>query len=183
MKTTHTHIRVAVAGLISLGLLSGIAACEKKPASNPTPSGQDEHAGHNHDGHDHGTDVSTEQLHIQDEYTYTVRGEIDQMPSADAPMSAFRVHHEAIHNFVNSKGDMKGMNSMTMEFPLGEHVSLDGFVVGDKVSMDFTVTREPWGYFVTKLEKLPTETELVFGKADPSRISGEHDHGDDQGGE
>ena len=56
------------------------------------------------------------------------------------------------------------MASMTMPFPLGDGINLDGYAVGDKVSFDFVVNWESSSpaWQVTNLEKLPADTELNF---------------------
>lgn len=177
MNHTHTHVRVAVVGIVAIGLLGFLPSCkEGKPASNSEST--QNHDGHDHegsDGVDNGGDSAGSPM--PDQYHYTVRGEIEQLPSAENPLDDFRVHHEAIHTFVNRKGEMKGMNSMTMPFPLGEGVRLDGFAVGEKISMEFTVVREPWGYHVTGIKKLPAETELTYGKADPTTVPSGNNEG------
>lgn len=100
---------------------------------------------------------------------YHVRGEIVSLPAAgsiDSPGSSLSIHHEPIPDFVDQHGDAVGMDAMTMPFPPAEGLDLDGFAVGDKVTVTFEVT---WGgknsgWQATGLEKLPAETELRFDK-------------------
>ncbi|MGD9689927.1 MAG: copper-binding protein [Phycisphaerales bacterium] len=104
---------------------------------------------------------------------YTVRGEVFELPDPANPRSAFRVRHEAIDNWMGSKGEIVGMSAMTMEFEPGPGVSLDGLTPGTKVAMTFEVWWEgqpPLRYprhRITRLEKLPAETELEFRAARP----------------
>lgn len=100
--------------------------------------------------------------------TYTVRGQVESVPSPDKPTAEFVVKHEAIDDFKNPNGT-RGMNSMSMPFPLTKGLSLEGIAPGDKVEMTFVVWTTPGqrGYEVRKITKLPADTELHFGKAKP----------------
>jgi Cu/Ag efflux protein CusF len=97
--------------------------------------------------------------------TYTARGRVLTMPSE--PGGEIQLEHEAIHDFVNFRGDVVGMDAMTMEFPLAEGAAGE-IVAGDIVEFDLQVNwdAEPLSS-VTRLEKLPADTELVFGRAEP----------------
>lgn len=97
---------------------------------------------------------------------YTVRGQIAQLPEASDPKAEFRVRHEAIPEYKRTDGTL-GMNTMTMPFPLGDGVSLDGMQVGDIVELTFEVEYDPGfiklrRYYTIKIEELPAETELDF---------------------
>lgn len=108
----------------------------------------------------------------QPDGTYTTRGMVVQLPRGNDPRTQFKVHHEAIDNFVNHTGKMVGMSAMTMEFPPARGVSLTGLAVGDPVEITFSVwwnDTPPW--LATKITKLPAGTEFNFGKADPSRAT------------
>ena len=66
--------------------------------------------------------------------------------------------------FENPTTGVLGMKSMTMAFPVGEGVSLEGIEVGDLVTFTFVTV---WGenypeYRVTEITELPAETELEF---------------------
>jgi Cu/Ag efflux protein CusF len=100
--------------------------------------------------------------------TYTVRGQVEQIPTKDKPTSEFMVHHEAIDNFKNPNGKL-GMNSMSMPFPLAKGLALDGITPGDIVELEFVVWTKPGhrGYEVRRITKLPADTQLHFGKANP----------------
>lgn len=107
-------------------------------------------------------------------HTYSTRGIIKRLPG-EGPASELQIQHEAIDTFVDASGKVSGMNAMTMPFPqLADGVGLDGYQVGDKVAFTFHVTwsegnggtRRP-SWVVTSIEKLPDDTQLVFGKAMP----------------
>jgi Cu/Ag efflux protein CusF len=94
---------------------------------------------------------------------YEMRGEVTRLPSAG--MEAVDVRHEAVPGFVDMDGQAVGMTSMTMPFPLGDGVELDGIEPGDKV--DFTLEVEWDGdppYRIIRIEKLPADTMLDFGR-------------------
>jgi hypothetical protein len=91
------------------------------------------------------------------------------------------VHHEAIPEFVRPDGTL-GMDTMTMAFwppagvPLEEarvqELDLSGIEIGDKISLTFEVVQDAEtgsmkGYYATKVEKLPSETELDFSHLPP----------------
>ena len=105
-------------------------------------------------------------------HTYTVRGRVVSVPSADSPLADLEIHHEAIPDFKNREGivfenptsGVRGMKSMTMAFPVDEAVSLEGIEVGDLVRFTFVTV---WGedypdYRVTEITELPADTELDF---------------------
>jgi len=103
--------------------------------------------------------------------TYTVRGIVVELPDPGNPRSAFRVRHEAIDEFKSIDGRL-GMGAMTMEFRADGGV-LNGLVPGDKIEMVFQTwpTGEaPMRYLdnkVTRIRKLPQDTELEFRAARP----------------
>ncbi len=93
------------------------------------------------------------------------------MPTPGRPQSDFSVHHEAIDGFADGSGRVVGMGAMTMPFPLGPGVTLEGIAVGDVVEITFPVW---WGkggpdYHVSKVVKLPGETALEFRPARPAK--------------
>ena len=101
---------------------------------------------------------------------YTVRGRITELPDEGRPASEFAVHHEPIPSFL-SGGEVVGMASMTMPFPLKEGVSIDGLSVGQAVEMTFEVTydyesKSPINVQTTKISPLPKDTVLVFEHTD-----------------
>ena len=100
---------------------------------------------------------------------YTVRGTVEQLPIEGEPQTEFRVHHEAIDNFKNASGLVVGMNAMSMPFPLGPGVKLDGVAVGDLVELTFAIWWDETApeYHVTRLRKLTPDTRLEFREARP----------------
>ena len=102
--------------------------------------------------------------------TYTVRGQVVQVPEAGNPASSFQVYHEAIDGFVGRDGQITGMDPMTMPFPLAKGVSLEDVKIGDPVEFTLEVdwNAEP-PVKVTKLSELPAGTKLEYRAADPDR--------------
>lgn len=95
--------------------------------------------------------------------TYTVRGEVAGMPREGDALRQIRIHHEALPGFVGIEGDVVGMASMTMPFPVANSVDLDDLENGDKVEMTFEVRWEGSPPLqVVELEKLPADTPLDF---------------------
>lgn len=132
--------------------LASLAACDRTPSPPPAPTPTGAPASERGEPDD----------------TYTVRGVVESVPSPDRPTAEFFVRHEAIDGFKNPDGS-RGMNSMTMPFPLGKGVSLEGIAPGDKVEFVMAVWTRPGhrGYEIRKIAKLPADTELRFGKANP----------------
>lgn len=98
---------------------------------------------------------------------YTVRGEVVQLPAPDSPAAQLHIRHEAIPDF-RAGGEVVGMDSMTMPFPVGEGVSLEGLSTGDKIEFTFETRYAPdtqlvEGFRIVRITPLPAETELHFG--------------------
>ena len=94
---------------------------------------------------------------------YRVRGVVRQLPAADRAPRELAVRHEAIPQFKSSDGEVVGMESMTMSFPLADPGLADGLAVGDKIEMEFEVRWEGGNPLsITAVEKLPPETPLAF---------------------
>ena len=95
---------------------------------------------------------------------YKVRGEVIDMPDEQGRV---KLRHEEIPGFKNRRGEVVGMKSMVMPFPLDEGVEMGEIKKGDKVVVDFMVT---WGegqpYYITKIEKLPVNTELDYSNTE-----------------
>ena len=92
---------------------------------------------------------------------YRVRGLVRQLPSG--PGGELHVRHEAIAGFKNSDGEVVGMESMTMPFPLADASLAAGLETGDKIEMEFEVRWQGGPPLrITALEKLPPETTLAF---------------------
>lgn len=103
--------------------------------------------------------------------TYETRGKIVELPASGTPegvgpgpSGALRIRHEAIPEFTTDQGEVTGMASMTMPFPVAPEVEMAGLAEGDVVAFTFVVR---WDgsppYQITHLEKLPPDTELEFG--------------------
>jgi Cu/Ag efflux protein CusF len=99
-------------------------------------------------------------------HSYEVRGVVRQLPRPDTPQPELWIHHESIPTFVDINGEAKGMEAMTMPFIPAEGLSLDGIVVGDKVTFALEVD---WGATppatITTIEKLPADTLLEWEAA------------------
>jgi len=98
---------------------------------------------------------------------YTVRGAIERLPDPKGPIREMMLHHEAIDDFVDTSGQVVGMDSMVMPFPVAASVSLDGLAVGDEVEVVFAIDWSRSSFQVERLGKLPKGTPLQFGKAHP----------------
>jgi Cu/Ag efflux protein CusF len=96
---------------------------------------------------------------------YTVRGEIVALPAAAGEPLLLR--HEPIDGFIDASGKVVGMDAMTMPFPLAPGVSLEGLAKGDKVEVVFSMSWSPRHYAIESLKKLPADTVLRAGKAQP----------------
>ena len=77
------------------------------------------------------------------------------------------VEHESIPDFVGIRGDVEGMESMTMSFVVADDIDLAGIDQGTKISFELTVD---WSASVpgqvTTIRILPTETQLSFEASD-----------------
>jgi len=114
--------------------------------------------------------------------TYSVRGEVVALPDERRPDDRqLRVRHEAIPDFVGFEGEVVGMASMSMPFPLAADVDLEGVEPGDPVEMTFEVRWEGTPPIrIVELEELPPGTELDFETQEP--LPGEGDVDVDGGG-
>lgn len=130
-------------------LALGLPACDR-PAHKPIPQS----AGSSSKG--------------EPDAIYSVRGRVESVPIAGKPTSEFVVHHEPIDSFHNPDGTL-GMSSMTMPFPLSKGLSINDLRVGDVVEMTFAVWTKPGnlGWEARAVKRLPSETQLRFGKAAP----------------
>ena len=108
-----------------------------------------------------GTDPYDEDASVS--MTYYVRGIVIELPSEGRDLV---IRHESIPEFSNIKGEIVGMNSMQMSFPLGAEASLEGIAVGDKVQFTLEVDWDP-SYFIVEISTLSPETELDFSKDRP----------------
>lgn len=99
---------------------------------------------------------------------YTVRGEVVGLPQGEGEPRQLRVRHEAVPDFVGSDGEIVGMASMTMPFPVAADVDLDDVETGDKIEMTFEVRWEGEGPLrIVEVEELPADTALEFETPEP----------------
>lgn len=102
--------------------------------------------------------------------TYTVRGQVRQLPDPNNPGTGLYLNHEAIDDFVGRDGEMTGMDPMTMSFLVDEEVALEGIQVGDVIEFKLHVD---WGAEteaeIVEIRELPPGTELVYRAARPPK--------------
>ena len=184
MKALLDTLRISLAGL-AIGAVA-LGGC--------SDTAHDEHAGHDHDGADHDHEHAADEVaEVVDEHAghdhgdaeATVRtdeyvgilGELTFVPEAGDTKRHPKIHHVHIPTFKRADGSVptspdgiSGMRSMTMEFPLAEGVSIDGYSVGDKVRFSFRVN---WGgaiaWEMTGIEPIDAGTEIDYTnvKAEP----------------
>lgn len=102
--------------------------------------------------------------------TYTVRGQVTQLPDPSNPGTGLYLNHEAIDDFVSRDGEIVGMDPMTMSFLVDEEVPLEGIGVGDVVEIELHVD---WGAEteaeIVEIRELPPGTKLVYRAARPKK--------------
>lgn len=100
--------------------------------------------------------------------TYTVRARVQQLPSQG---SGLYLEHEAIDNYVARSGKVEGMDSMTMPFPVGRDVSLEGIQPEDIVEVQLHIDwqDEDNPVEITAIRELPRDTRLDFRLAQPPK--------------
>lgn len=100
--------------------------------------------------------------------TYTVRARVQQLPSQG---SGLYLEHEAIDNYVARSGKVEGMDSMTMPFPVGKNVSLEGIQPEDIVEVQLHIdwADEDRPVEITSIRELPRDTRLDFRLAKPPK--------------
>jgi hypothetical protein len=102
--------------------------------------------------------------------TYTVRGQVTQLPDPASPGSGLSLSHEAIDDFVGRDGTIVGMDPMNMPFPVASGVSLAGISPADIVEFDLNVDwQNDLPVAITRIRKLPPGTELDFRAAAPDK--------------
>ena len=99
---------------------------------------------------------------------YAVRGLIQELPDPQDPLSGLYIRHEAIDDWVGMDGEIQGMDSMTMPFPVADDVTFEGIEIGDEVTFTLEVNydADP-AVQVTEVTRLPEDTELEFRSARP----------------
>lgn len=110
--------------------------------------------------------------------SYEIQGMVRQISPADAEERQIWIHHEAIPDFVDIRGDTSPMDAMTMPFQLAESVDLSGVEPGDKVSFRLDVD---WSASVParigSLEVLEPDTPLSFEERGTEEPAEHGDHG------
>lgn len=152
-----------LAALAIIGLLAGCA--------EPTPEAET---------------AETSETESAEPDVYTVRGEVVTVPSSDDEERTLSIRHEAIDDYKGVGGEIWGMDSMTMPFPVADEVSFDDVEVGDKIRFTLAVDwfgEEPVA--ITGIEEIDPATELEFRKARPeggdAEGDGDHDDHDEHG--
>lgn len=101
------------------------------------------------------------------ERDYTVRAQVVQPPDAK---TGLYIYHEAIDDWVGRDGQMTGMDTMAMPFPVAQGVALQGIEANDKVEVTLHVD---WNaerpVEVTRVRELPADTKLEFRAAKPPK--------------
>lgn len=109
--------------------------------------------------------------------SYEMRGMVRRISDPDAEERQLWIHHEAISEFVDIRGNSAPMDAMTMPFHLVESVDLAGIEPGSKVSFRLDVD---WSASVpariASLEILPVETQLSFGENTAEEPAEHGDH-------
>ena len=102
--------------------------------------------------------------------TYTVRGQVTQLPDPGNPGTGLYLNHEAIDQFMSRDGEVVGMDPMTMSFQVDEKLPLQDIQVGDVIEFDLRVD---WGaeteVEIVGIRELPPGTKLVFRAARPPK--------------
>ena len=110
--------------------------------------------------------------------SYEMRGMVRQISTPDAAERQIWIHHEAIPEFVDIRGNTAPMDAMTMPFHLTEAVDLSEVEPGDKVSFRLDVD---WSAGVParigNLELLEPDTPLAFEEAETEGSAEHGDHG------
>ena len=95
--------------------------------------------------------------------SYRVRAQVRQVPALDDPRGEIVVRHEAIPSFKNEEGEIVGMDTMSMPFPLADPALVAGLAPGDRIVMDIEVSWHGGNPLeVTAIDKLPEGTRLDF---------------------
>lgn len=70
---------------------------------------------------------------------YSARGIVRQLPAESRPGGELFIHHEAIPEFRDEDGEVVGMDSMAMPFPLASDTELGELAAGDRIRFSFEV--------------------------------------------
>lgn len=141
IRPAPSHRRNPACFLLLAAALGALAAC----APEPEP--------------DTGAEAVAEAPAVQ---RYEMRGVVGGLPTEAQP--AVSIRHEAVPDFVDFQGEVVGMESMNMPFPLADGVDLAGIEPGDKVAFTLEVewdSDDP--YRISRIEELPPDTALDLG--------------------
>ncbi|MFO7652748.1 MAG: copper-binding protein [Candidatus Krumholzibacteriia bacterium] len=152
---TRARAVAVIAGVV-LPLALILAACGGE--------GEDDRATMQADAHDTGDARVTDHGDGPMTEVYTVRGIVERLPEEGGDRSVY-IRHQAIPEYRDDTGEVVGMDSMTMPFPVADSVSLDGLEPGDPVEFTFEVSYQPSRYEITAIEELPAGTEVRFERA------------------
>lgn len=88
--------------------------------------------------------------------SYTVKGRIAALPDAEIGLDDLTITHEAIPEFRDRDGEVVSMDAHAMPFPLGEGVSIEGFLPGDAVEFTFEVdyTLDGHPQYITQIKHI-----------------------------
>jgi Cu/Ag efflux protein CusF len=100
-------------------------------------------------------------------HRYRVRAEVVELTAPSSARREIGLRHEPIHDFVDQRGVVVGMDSMVMLLEVDPRLALDGISIGTKVEVLLAVDFQRNTYRLERLDRLPPETVLVFGKARP----------------
>ncbi|MEM8963209.1 MAG: copper-binding protein [Acidobacteriota bacterium] len=114
---------------------------------------------------------------------YTTRALVRQIPITGDPRSELQLTHEEVPEYENRKGEVVGMKSMTMPFPIDDAL-LTGIEAGDRVEFEFAVRWEGSPPLeVVRIDKLPADTLLSFEAAAEAEAGDEEAEGEEAEGE
>ena len=102
--------------------------------------------------------------------TYTVRGQVTQLPDPANPGTGLYLNHEAIDQFMSRDGEVVGMDPMTMSFQVDEKLPLQDIQVGDVIEFDLRVDWDAdTEVEIVRIRELPPGTKLQFRAAQPKK--------------
>lgn len=144
--------------LLTAGVVFLLTGCQGKAPENGTTDSPDPRA---EAVHTTGNEEPASEPHV-----YAVRGKIQELPDPQDPLSGLYIRHEAIDDWVGMDGEIQGMDSMTMPFPVADDVTFEGIEIGDKVTfvLEVNYDADP-AVQVTEVTRLPEDTELEFRDA------------------
>ncbi|MFK7759714.1 MAG: copper-binding protein [Phycisphaerales bacterium] len=202
MKTVHDSLLGAVrvsflsAAVVVLGGCSDLSSSPDVASADQTAADHAQHSDSSHDhSHDHGDHAGHDHDHgdhaattpadsgVRTDIYEDVMGELTFIPTADQAKMHPKVRHVQIPTFKRQDGTVAvtpdgipGMRSMTMDFPLAEGMSLDGYSAGDKIKFSFRVN---WGgrvaWEMTSIEKIDPATELDYSNVTVDAIEASED--------